>query len=151
VPQFTPMAVAEDTPPVSAMEAAEETDQVIAEEGTERQEESGAELYHGQVDLIIAPPIDVNIMRTLEASLHSCPGLQVLAVRGSAGSPPRISIQLEKPLRLAEMLRCMPMVKAVVEERQGPSSPAARLLAMRPDEKLTIQQQYKILIVLKGD
>jgi vacuolar-type H+-ATPase subunit H len=138
----------EPTPPIPIEEAVKIE---AAKEEPEPEVESGPELYQGRVALIVAPPIDFIQLRKLRASLlNSCPELQVLAMGGSAEGPTRIFVKLKKAIPLAEMIRGMPMVKVVVEQRQSSSYPLAGLLVMTQDEHPTLQVEHRILVVLEG-
>jgi hypothetical protein len=142
-------ATTEEPEPTASIPLEEAVKIEAAKEEPEPEVESGPELYQGRVALIVAPPIDFIQLRKLRASLNSCPELQVLALGGSAEGPTRIFVKLEKAIPLAEMIRGMPMVKVVVEQRQNSSYPLAGLLVMTQDEQPALQMEHRILVVLE--
>lgn len=141
----------EEIPRVAGAEESDETPPVATVEGAKWQQETGAGLYQGAVELIIAPPIDSNKMRGFEASLRSCPEVQVLTVGGSVGSDAQISIQVEKPVRLVEIIKHMPVVKGVLEQEQeqGSLPTSAERLNVVQHEQLNSREQQRILVILR--
>jgi len=141
----------EEIPRAAGAEESDETPPVATVEGAEWQQETGAGLYQGAVELIIAPPIDSNKMRGFEASLRSCPEVQVLTVGGSVGSDAQISIQVEKPVRLVEIIKHMPVVKGVLEQEQEQGSlptSAERLNVLQHEQPKSMKPQ-RILVILR--
>ena len=76
-------------------------------------------LYSGEVDLVLAPPVDVNRVSTRYAQLQNIPGLQVLRTAGSWEEGTIVTIVLDEPSPVISLLEAIPMVEAMPKPVEG--------------------------------
>jgi hypothetical protein len=94
----------------------------IVLEPSEEREESLAEknsptYYSGKVDLEILPPFDLKQFTELNRELQCVPDLKIAQITSSVKNGCRISIILNKPIALLDMLRSLPQVREALAEK----------------------------------
>ena len=130
--------------PLYIMRAARE--ETALEAKTEEQEAG----LPKRVDLVIMPPVDFAQLVKMRTSLQQFAGLRVLSVEGSLDVGTQISIQMEKPIPLVDMLRSLPVVEEAVEEEKIESHPLGSFLKKAmPVRSSKRGKEQRILLVLK--
>lgn len=90
---------------------------VVEKAGQEAQttiEENIAELYRGDVQLSVLPPVGVEQVKLFEEYLKQIADCRLLIVGGSEAGP-FFRLSLETPLNLGDQLREIPIVDEVIE------------------------------------
>ena len=77
--------------------------------------------YEGEIELVLTPPIDLAVMSEIHSQLQTIPEVKILRTVGSWDKGTTITLLLEKPLPLVDMLTKIPAVEVTSElpERQG--------------------------------
>ncbi len=80
--------------------------------------------YAGEVELVIASPVELKLVSKLYNYLQTVPELKILYTRGSWDRGTTITVVLEKPLSLLGILSEMPDVKVTTEllEKDNPAT-----------------------------
>ena len=93
------------------------------------------DLFRGTVELTIVPPISVDRVLGLHKHLRRIPELKVLGTKGTAGKGMSIRLHLQARTRLLDILRRLPEVSDVSEERlrSGDKLYLARKSTAEPD------------------
>ena len=86
------------------------------EKGRKTEEVGGAELYEGEVKLMIVSPVDLGQMKKLQEYLRQIQDLDLVMVSGSVDEGTAIFISAVKPIPLIDILREMSPVEQVVKE-----------------------------------
>lgn len=77
------------------------------------------DLYSGEVELVLAPPVDIGRLSLLHERLQGIPSLRVLRTAGSWDEGTVITILLENPMPVLSMLKAIPMVVATPVPPEG--------------------------------
>jgi len=112
-----PAPVAEASP---AAEAAPETPAAEEEDEPQDEKEDREDVYDSRVFLLVHSPKGDGAMRSFHQQLSSLKDVKIAAERGSSESM-ELTIELEKPIPLREMLLGLPQVQKVTDE--GPAEP----------------------------
>jgi len=122
---------AEEAAKERAKREAEETKAKVkkeAEETKEKEKRAAEEVeaktatdkvYSGVVKLMIASPVDYELVRKFEEFLTQVKELRLVLVSGSADEGIKIVVSTEKPVPLLSMLAKMPPVESAVEKESG--------------------------------
>ena len=113
--QETLGAVEADSPPVQS-----EDEPSVHPEGVD--EAAGSDLYVGEVELNLAPPVEPAVLARLYGRLLAMSGLQIVRTAGTVDSGTSIRVLLERPQPLVKQLLEIPEVRAAsgdAEDRAG--------------------------------
>jgi vacuolar-type H+-ATPase subunit H len=103
-----------------------------------------------RAELLIIPPVDFPQLQKLRLSLQQTPSLRVTSVGGSLDGGTQISVTMEKPVPLADVVRSIAVVEEAVEEEALDSHPLGdflkKAIPARPSKR---RDEQRILIVLK--
>jgi hypothetical protein len=103
------------------------------------------DLFQGMVELTIVPPISLDRVLGLHKHLRKIPEVKVLGTKGTAGKGMSIRLHLQARTRLLDILRRLPEVSDVSEDRlrSGDRMYLARRSAAEPDVR-------KVLVATNG-
>ena len=79
-------------------------------------------LYTGEVELVIAPPTEIKLVTKLFNYLQTIPELKVLYTRGSWDQGTTVTLAIEKPLPLINILSETPEIKIFPELAEDPAT-----------------------------
>ena len=123
-----------------------------AEKDTEVATESAPpqEYFDGKVEIEMAPPINIARLIGITRHLESTPGIRILQTAGSWSNGSMITLSLDEPLPLADILRDIPNVEEVKILREDEPS-SSKLAAKSLFASHSGQGEFKrISIVLGG-
>ena len=98
------------------LEAREAEERAKREARRGAKEAAGAELYKGEVNLVIEPPIALDQMRKLEEFLCQVQNLRLVLIGGSVEEGTKIIVSAEKPIPLVSVLSEMSPVERVAKK-----------------------------------
>ena len=104
------------TASVAVMEETAPAQQAAPDGGVPRANDARA-LFEGTVELTIVPPISLDRVLRLHKRLRRIPEVKVLGTTGSAGRGMSIRLQLQARTRLLDILKRLPEVSDVSEDR----------------------------------
>jgi cell division septum initiation protein DivIVA len=113
VVDYTPPA---QTASIAVMEETAPTQRAAPDSGVPRTNDAG-DLFEGTVELTIVPPISLDRVLRLHKRLRRIPEVKVLGTQGSAGRGMNIRLQLRARTRLLDILKRLPEVSDVSEDR----------------------------------
>ena len=105
-------------------------------------------LYSGEVDLIIAAPLELKAVFRLFNHLQTTPDLRVLRTEGSLDRGTTITVVLDKPTPLISFILETPGVE-VTPELLKKSVPAAEKLDLPPAAREKEKETKRIKLTLK--
>jgi hypothetical protein len=79
-------------------------------------ESAGIGLYHGKVELVIAPPAHHHQIREFQEALHKIQDLRLALVSGTVKAGSKIIVSAGKPMPLVEILSRIPDVRQVISK-----------------------------------
>jgi hypothetical protein len=113
VVDYTPPA---QTASIAVMEETAPAQRAAPDSGVPRTNDAG-DLFEGTVELTIVPPISLDRVLRLHKRLRRIPEVKVLGTQGSAGRGMNIRLQLRARTRLLDILKRLPEVSDVSEDR----------------------------------
>lgn len=133
-------AVTEPAKPVIKEEKTENKDPFSTPFNLDRQA-----LYTGEVELVIAPPAEIKLVTKLFNYLQTIPELKVLYTRGSWDQGTTVTLALEKPLPLINILSETPEIKIFPElaEDPAPGKSSSLVKSERRTERIKLNLQER--------
>ena len=140
-----PIQIQEDVPAADPVEVVEEAVEPDASEEKSSQKEvesppmqpmDSQALYTGEIELVIAIPVELKMVSKLYNYLQTVPDVKILRTTGSWDRGTTINVVADKPIPLIDTLSNIPDMEVIAEEpKQGSSAKSKSNLRLKREGK----------------